>query len=123
MNNRKLVEEVYIEWNNNHNDKKISSLKCGALPSGSAVIASKEFIEKFVAPQYRKFLGIDMETYGVYYACKNAKSDIKYNAPHKSKSVDLIIPQPKNKGNGNAFATPLPYGLVFEKISDSKNHF
>jgi hypothetical protein len=37
--------------------------------------------------------------------------------------VKDIIPQRKSKGNGNASATPLPYGLVFEKISDSKNHF
>jgi hypothetical protein len=35
----------------------------------------------------------------------------------------LIIPQPKNKGNGNTTTLPPPYGLVFEKISDSKKHF
>lgn len=77
-NNKKLVVNVYNDWNRKNNDRKISKVVFGALPSGSAVIANGEYINKFIHPQYRKFIGIDMETYGVYYACKNSDKDVEY---------------------------------------------
>ncbi|MBE6742325.1 MAG: response regulator [Ruminococcaceae bacterium] len=93
IRNKSLIDNIYIKWNATNNDNKISSVKCGVLPSGSAVIASKEFIDEIVAPQYRKFLGIDMETYGVYFACENSKNDIKYVA---IKSVSDLANQDKD---------------------------
>lgn len=76
--NKDLINEIYMSWNKEKRDKKISNVHIGALPSGSAVVASKSFTDSVIAPQYRKFLGIDMETYGVYFASENAKSNIKF---------------------------------------------
>ncbi|MDE5985290.1 MAG: hypothetical protein K2H13_08560 [Eubacterium sp.] len=76
--NSEIVNEIYIDWNKKNNDNKISSMKLGALPSGSAVVATEKFINTFVEPQYRKYIGIDMETYGVYFSCKNHRSNVKY---------------------------------------------
>ena len=45
-----------------------TQIKQGAMASGAAVIKSEQFTSAFVANQNRKYLGIDMETYGVYYA-------------------------------------------------------
>ena len=98
IRNKSLIEKIYIKWNTSNRDNKISSVKCGALPSGSAVIASKEFIDEIVAPQYRKFLGIDMETYGLYFACENAKNDIKYVS---IKSVSDLANQDKDDSYHN----------------------
>lgn len=43
----------------------------GPMLTGSSVVASKEIHELFVA-QHRKPVAVDMETYGVYYACHMA---------------------------------------------------
>lgn len=42
----------------------------GPMACGSAVVASKEVIS-IVREQSRKVVGLDMESYGVYYACRN----------------------------------------------------
>ena len=47
-------------------------LHLGALASGAAVIQNDQILRQYIEPHQRKVLGIDMETYGVYYACENA---------------------------------------------------
>lgn len=42
----------------------------GVMASGSAVVASKGFSEEMITQQHRKIIGIDMEIYGVFYACR-----------------------------------------------------
>ena len=46
-------------------------LHLGALASGAAVIQNDQILRQYIEPHQRKVLGIDMETYGVYYACEN----------------------------------------------------
>ena len=62
------------EWKNCHTKQYNSNLKFGALPSGAAVVQDDNLIKKIVLPQHRKCLGIDMETYAVYYACHYSKT-------------------------------------------------
>lgn len=76
--NSNLVRDIYEKWNEKNNDRKISEIKIGAVASGSAVIATKDIADDVIATQYRKFLGIDMETYGVYFACQNSGRDLNY---------------------------------------------
>lgn len=60
------------------NDDKCSSIKIGAITTGSAVVANRDVIDAIIEPQYRKVLGIDMETYGVYFACEKSGKNIKF---------------------------------------------
>lgn len=48
-----------------------TSLQLGAMATGAAVIKAEQFVTMFVKDQNRKYIGIDMETYGVYYAAKH----------------------------------------------------
>lgn len=43
----------------------------GPMACGSAVIANKEIVEKLVTTHSRKTVGLDMESYGVFYAANN----------------------------------------------------
>lgn len=54
----------------NHKTK----LSIGSMATGAAVIKSSYFTEKYIKAQNRKYSGIDMETYGVYYAAKQAQT-------------------------------------------------
>ena len=64
----KLAEVVEGEVN------RKTHIKQGAMASGAAVIKSEQFTNKFVKGQNRKYLGIDMETYGVYYAAAKSQN-------------------------------------------------
>ena len=66
-----LISEICKTWNQNHSDDKTARLIIGALPSGASVIEDTLMMEKVILPQYRKVLGLDMETYGVYFSCSN----------------------------------------------------
>lgn len=76
--NMDLLSSICSDWNSFNHQRKNTSLKIGALPSGSAVISTSEYYEKNIAPQYRKFLGMDMETYGVYYSCSQSGKNINF---------------------------------------------
>ncbi len=76
--NANIICDIYSDWNKQRNDNKSSFVKIGAITTGSAVIANKDIIDAIIEPQYRKVLGIDMETYGVYFACKNSGENIKF---------------------------------------------
>lgn len=41
------------------------------MATGAAVIKAEQFTNKFIKEQNRKYMGIDMETYGVYYAAEH----------------------------------------------------
>lgn len=51
------------------------SLHLGLMASGPAVIKSKKFTDEFIVPHNRKYVAIDMETYGVYYSAKHLLKD------------------------------------------------
>ncbi|MBX7047307.1 MAG: hypothetical protein K1X86_15865 [Ignavibacteria bacterium] len=70
---KKMLEKVENNFTESTTDKKSNtSLKVflGPLASGSAVLADKKKLDK-LRVNYRKLIGIDMETFGVYYAVKN----------------------------------------------------
>lgn len=51
----------------------------GGMATGAAVIKNEEFVNKYIAPSHRKYKGIDMETYGMYYAAEHfANTEIKF---------------------------------------------
>ena len=50
-----------------NNDLKII---VGPLACGTAVIGSTEIVEDMISSHARKTVGLDMESYGVFYACK-----------------------------------------------------
>lgn len=69
-----LLREIRVAWNKKTHQKveKDNHIHVGPLASGSAVVQNKDILHKYIEPHARKVLGIDMETYGVYYACKEA---------------------------------------------------
>lgn len=46
-------------------------LHIGKIATGSAVIKSETFSEKYIKSHNRQYVAIDMETYGVYYTARN----------------------------------------------------
>ena len=78
IRNTDNIIDIYTNWNKLYHDNKISTVKIGPIATGSAVISNESFIEKIIEPQYRKLLGIDMETYGVYFACQNSGQDVQF---------------------------------------------
>jgi len=52
-------------------------LDIGVMASGSAVVASKGFSDEMITPQHRKIIGIDMEVYGMFHACRYNDTECK----------------------------------------------
>jgi len=67
-----LLSEIYNSCKLNK-PQTIISLHVGPVASGAAVIQNQGYVDDYIKRYNRKLLGIDMETYGVYYAAKNAK--------------------------------------------------
>lgn len=53
-------------------DKNETHVHLGAIASGSAVVATREFIDKQIHSQSKNTKGLEMEGYGVFYAAENA---------------------------------------------------
>jgi len=68
--NRKYLDEIKSAW---PGSKPTTSLELhlGPIVSGSAVIQSSRLVE-IIRAQSRKVIGIEMETYGIFYAAENA---------------------------------------------------
>lgn len=91
-----LLYQIRKKWNEGNGIEVNHDIKVhvGPLASGAAVVQDEGFVTNYILPQNRKLLGIDMETYGVYYATNNASSrkieaiSIKavtdYADPHKN---------------------------------------
>lgn len=47
---------------------------CGPMACGSAVVANREIIDNLVRNHSRKTVGLDMESYGVFYASNNVNN-------------------------------------------------
>lgn len=64
-----ILAEIISEWTLLHPDNKIEpKVHLSPMPSGSAVICDKAVFSELIRPQHRKCVGLDMETYGVYFA-------------------------------------------------------
>lgn len=54
-------------------------IRIGGMATGAAVIKNEDFTNRFIVPANRKYIGIDMETYGMYYAADHfADESIKF---------------------------------------------
>lgn len=53
---------------------KTNKIHLGAMATGAAVIKNEKFTQMFVKEQNKKYIGLDMETYGVYYAAQISSS-------------------------------------------------
>lgn len=67
-----IISEIVKEWNELHPEKNISpQLHLSPMPSGASVICDEKVFSDIIRPQHRKCIGLDMETYGVYFSVKN----------------------------------------------------
>ncbi len=67
-----ILEKITDQWNKSNPTKKVHpQLIFSPMPSGSSVICDETLFTEIIKPQHRKCKGIDMETYGVYYATMN----------------------------------------------------
>lgn len=71
---RELLDELREQWRivARQDVKTVSQVHIGPLASGAAVVQVPDILKNYIKPHVRKFKGIDMETYGVYYACREA---------------------------------------------------
>lgn len=71
-----ILKKVVKDWNDKHQDKPLApNLKFSPMPSGASVICDPALFEEIIKPQHRKCKGLDMETYGVYYAVENTSTE------------------------------------------------
>ncbi len=76
--NNRIQQEIRNRVNMLDEYKEDIEIKLGSIATGPAVIKSKYFTEKYIRPQNRNYLGIDMETYSVYYSCKRLDNQLNY---------------------------------------------
>jgi len=71
---RRYLDEIRSQW---RGPKPSSSLELivGPIASGAAVVADDRFIND-ILNHNRKLVGVDMETYGIYYAANNANKPL-----------------------------------------------
>ncbi len=68
-----ILKNLTEKWNKLNPKRQINpQLIFSPMPSGSSVISDTALFTEIIKPQHRKCKGIDMETYGVYYAAKNS---------------------------------------------------
>ena len=71
-----IMAEIISDWALLHPDNKISpKVHLLPMPSGAAVICDEAVFSQLIRPQHRKCVGLDMETYGVYFASKNCSKE------------------------------------------------
>lgn len=68
-----LLYEIRKSWNLTNGNKinKDIAIHIGALATGASVVQDEKVVTDLILPQNRKVLGVDMETYAVYYASCN----------------------------------------------------
>lgn len=69
-----VLYNIRKKWNSSNGNKQTKdiNLHIGSLASGSSVVQSNEMLVEYIQPHNRKLLGIDMETYAVYYTAFNS---------------------------------------------------
>lgn len=72
---RQNFDKILSDIQSNFNySKSILRIANGSLACGSAVVASEEVVKDYVLAHSRKTIGLDMESYGVGYACVNSQT-------------------------------------------------
>lgn len=71
-----ILYQIRKKWNARNGMEVARDIKIhvGALASGASVVQDEGLVKNYILPQNRKLLGLDMETYGVYYAAQNAST-------------------------------------------------
>jgi nucleoside phosphorylase len=67
---RKYLNQIQEEWDGDKIDFKLK-ISVGPVASGSAVVADANIRDGIKDQQQRKVIGIEMESYAVYYAAEN----------------------------------------------------
>jgi len=67
--NRKYLDEIKKNWHGNKPTEELN-IHIGPLASGAGVVQNSKIIDE-IKGHSRKLIGIDMETYGVFYTVKN----------------------------------------------------
>ncbi len=75
-----VLTVIHDKWpTNNEIDLNIKNTKlslcCKPLATGTAVVANMQIVKEFVLKHSRKTQGLDMEAYGVFYACSMVCND------------------------------------------------
>lgn len=113
-----ILYEIRKEWNasNGNRQGKDIKLHVGALASGAAVIQDENIVTNFILPQNRKVLGVDMETYAVYYSACNVQK--KKPAYISIKTVCDFANQYKNDSyqNYSAFVSTKFFMYVLSEL-------
>ena len=82
---RSFLDEIKKRWVGNKPTHELN-IHLGPFASGAGVIQNKKIIDE-IKGHSRKLIGIDMETYGVFYTCKNCSKPRPYTvASYKSLS-------------------------------------
>ncbi|NUN68611.1 MAG: hypothetical protein HUU02_02760 [Bacteroidetes bacterium] len=97
--NRKYLDDIQNSWMQKSGVAVRISVHVGPVASGSAVIQNKKIINR-LQHQSRKVLGLEMETYGVYFASENCtrpkpiafsiKSVCDFADDHKNDNYQLL---------------------------------
>lgn len=68
-----MLYNIRKSWNDGNGTRQDKDIKIhiGALASGAAVVQDEKIVLEYILPQNRKVLGVDMETYAIYYAANN----------------------------------------------------
>lgn len=77
-----IIHNSFKETPSNLKPKTVLNIFLGAIASGSAVLADKNKIDS-IKESNRKLIGIDMETFGVYYAAQ------KFSYNNKTKAISI----------------------------------
>lgn len=113
---RELMYKLRTSWNRK-GGKSINSdtnVHVGSLPSGAAVIQTEELVSDYIELHNRKMLGLDMETYAVYYAAENAPTRPLFVS---IKSVSDYANSKKND-DYQAYASYISISLFLEKLPE-----
>ncbi|VTP87333.1 5'-methylthioadenosine/S-adenosylhomocysteine nucleosidase family protein [Sphingobacterium daejeonense] len=107
------IHKVFNATRNNKKPEDVFAVHFGPIASGSAVLADDKKVEDIKAHS-RKLIGIDMETFGVYYGCQSFRSVHQCKAI-SIKSISDFADKMKNDGYRN-YAAHTSASFIIELI-------
>jgi len=116
--NRKLLFDIRQMCQMSKFDRDVQ-LHLGSIASGPAVIKSDLFVEKYIKTQNRKFLAIDMETYGVYYAASLIKPSKQFVSIKSISDVADCEKDDEYQLYGSLLAAYLAFHYIFTDYKKS----
>lgn len=116
-NFEEILYAIRKRWNEGNGDKKNTDvmLRLGPVVSGAAVIQDSNIVNEYILPQNRKVIGLDMETYAVYYAAASVLADTPSFI--SLKSVSDFANKEKNDGF-QKYGAYMSANFFFEIVPD-----